>query len=245
MAKKFERAIIVGASSGIGAEAARQLAAQGCKVALVARREAEMRTIAETLATPALVFPHDVRSYDEVPALFQQICRELGGLDLFIYTAGVLPRQEADEYDFAQNKRTIETNVLGLMAWGDEAAQRFAAEGGGSLVGISSVAADRGRRGALAYAASKAATDAYLESLRNRVGRSGVRVVTIKPGPVETPMTAGMGKMPFMIAPEAAARRTLTAAAGGPLVVYVPFIWRPIMAALCAIPSAVFRRMNI
>lgn len=234
---------MVGASSGIGAEVARQLAAAGCRVALVARREVELRAVNESLATPGLIFSHDVRCYEEVPALFQEICRELGGLDAIFYAAGVMPRQSADEYAFAADKLTMETNVLGLMAWGNEAAQRFKAAGDGVIIGISSVAADRGRRGALSYAASKAATDTYLESLRNRVGRHGVRVVTIKPGPVDTPMTAGL-KMPLMISPDVAARRTIAAAHGGATTVYVPFIWRPIMAIIRAIPSFIFQKMN-
>lgn len=244
MAKTFKQAIVVGASSGIGAEIARQLAATGCRVGLVARREEELHALNRSLATPGKVFIHDVRQYDEVPALFQQICRELGGLDAVFYTAGILPRQEPEEFDFALDKLTVEVNVLGLMAWGHEAAQRFKTQGEGAIIAISSVAADRGRRGMLSYAASKAATDTYMESLRNRVGRYGVRVVTIKPGPVDTPMIAGMPSMPFMISAGVAAQRTITAAQHGATTVYVPFIWRPIMGIIRLIPSFLFQKLN-
>lgn len=251
-ASAWQTAIIVGASSGMGAALARQLGAQGCRVALVARREETLRQIAgeingETGETRALVYVHDVRRYDEAPALFQQICRDLGGLDLIIYASGVMSRPSEDEYDFDRDRETIEVNVLGAMAWLNEAAQRFKAAGDGTLVGISSVAGERGRRGFPAYSASKAALTTYLEGLRNRVGRFGVAVVTIKPGPVDTPMTQGSRgqKLPLLISADEAARQILTAARHRAHTAYVPGTWGPIMTVVKAIPSFVFRKMNL
>jgi NAD(P)-dependent dehydrogenase (short-subunit alcohol dehydrogenase family) len=253
MAFPFERALIVGASSGMGAELARQLAAQGCRVGLVARRQTELTALADTIQARsqpgsyqrAWTYAHDVTCYEEAPALFQEICRDLGGLDLFIYAAGVMPRVTPEEYSFDKDRAMIEVNVLGAIAWCNEAARRFEAAGAGTLVGISSVAGDRGRRGQPVYCASKAALDTYLEGLRNRVGRAGVRVVTIKPGPVDTPMTKGLDKLPMLISPDEAAREILRAAEYGTRVAYVPGKWRPIMAILRAIPSPVFQKLNV
>jgi decaprenylphospho-beta-D-erythro-pentofuranosid-2-ulose 2-reductase len=260
MSQWFQRTIIVGASSGMGEELARQLAARGSRVALVARRADELaRLAAEINEAPtasssstdstdfprALTYPHDVRSYDDVPALFQTICRDLGGLDLIIYAAGVMPRILPDEYDFEKDRAMMEVNVLGAAAWLNAAARRFQAAGGGTIVGISSVAGDRGRRGQPVYCASKAALDTYLESLRNRLGQYGVRVVTIKPGPVATPMTRDLGKLPLLINAPDAARQILTAAARGRRVAYIPWKWRPIMAIIRAIPSPLFQKLNI
>jgi decaprenylphospho-beta-D-erythro-pentofuranosid-2-ulose 2-reductase len=253
--QRFQRAIIVGASSGMGAELARQLAAQGSYVALVARRADELTRLAAEIieAFPvtsgdgprALTYPHDVRCYGEVPALFQTVCRDLGGLDLIIYAAGVMPRLLHDEYDFEKDRAMIEVNVLGAIAWLNEAAQRFQAAGAGTIVGISSVAGERGRRGQPVYCTSKAALNTYLESLRNRLGRYGVRVVTIKPGPVDTPMTRGLDKLPLLIPAEDAARQILRAATNGTRTAYIPWKWRPIMAVIRGIPSALFQKMNI
>jgi NAD(P)-dependent dehydrogenase (short-subunit alcohol dehydrogenase family) len=250
MAQAFRHAVIVGASSGMGAEMARQLAAQGCRVALVARRESELRALAAEINGAraeqcALAFEHDVRCYAEIPALFQSICRELGGLDLFIYAAGVMPRVAEDEYSFDKDRAMIEVNLLGAIAWINEAANRFQAAKHGTIVGISSVAGDRGRRGQPVYCTSKAALDTYLEAVRNRVGRTGVRVVTIKPGPVDTPMTKGLDKLPLLIPVEEAAQQILAAAARGSRTAYVPAKWRPIMAVIRSIPSPIFQKLNV
>jgi NAD(P)-dependent dehydrogenase (short-subunit alcohol dehydrogenase family) len=247
MGTQWQRALIVGASSGMGAELARQLAREGCQVALVARRAEELNRLAEeinTTASAARVYVQDVRQYACVPGLFQQIARELGGLDLVIYAAGVMPRIALDEYDFEKDRLTVETNFLAAIAWLNEAAQRFERAGAGTIVGISSVAGDRGRRGYPVYGASKAALNAYLEALRNRVGRRGVRVVTVKPGPVDTPMTQGLDKLPMLIPVEKAAAAILAAARGGPETVYVPGAWRPIMWVMRSVPSFLFKKIG-
>src|SRR5579883_2385482 len=182
MTSPFQRALIVGASSGMGAEIARQLAARGCRVALVARRAAELDALVAEIDGDAAAgepraraYVHDVHCYAEVPALFQNVCRDLGGLDAIFYAAGVMPRVADNEYAFDKDRAMVEVNLLGAIAWLNEAAQRFQAAGAGTIVGISSVSGDRGRRGQPVYCASKAALDAYLEALRNRVGRAGVK----------------------------------------------------------------------
>lgn len=232
----WKRAVIVGASSGIGEALARQLLDAGVKVACVSRRG--------TAPDGAMSVAHDVKDVDAVPALFEKLCAELGGLDLIVYASGVMPRLQNDEYDMDKDAETIAVNITGAVAWLNEAARRFGKAGGGTIVGISSVAGERGRRGMPVYGASKAFLNTYLESLRNRVGRRGVHVVTIKPGPIETPMTTGL-KMPFMIPAEQAAREILDAARDGQREAFVPAKWKPIMTVIRAIPSAIFRRLNI
>ena len=247
----WRHAIVVGASSGIGAAVAHELATAGCRTALVARRPAELdavvRTIADATGDPqrALAFPHDVTHEAEVPALVQRIAHALGGLDLLVYAAGIMPRIGDDEWDVAKDRAIVETNVVGAMAWINVVAERFGRGGAGTIIGISSVAGDRGRRGNPAYHASKAALDTYLESVRNRIARTGARVVTVKPGPVDTPMTKGMDKLPLVVSAEAAARELLAGAARGVQTVYVPGKWRPIMFVIRHIPSFVFRRLDI
>ena len=106
------------------------------------------------------------------------------------------------------------------------------------------MAGDRGRRGNPVYGATKAALNAYLESLRNRIERRGAFVVTVKPGPVDTPMTQGL-KMPGMISAEQAAAEILLAAKDKVRVAYVPGKWKPIMAVIRAIPAPIFKWLNI
>jgi NAD(P)-dependent dehydrogenase (short-subunit alcohol dehydrogenase family) len=156
-----------------------------------------------------------------------------------------MPRIADNEYSFDKDRLMFEVNTLGAIAWLNEAAQRFERAGAGTIVGISSVAGDRGRRGQPAYCASKAALSTYLESLRNRVGRHGVRVVTIKPGPVDTPMTKGLDKLPMLIPAEKAAAGILAAARAGVHTAYVPGAWRPIMFVIRSIPSFLFKKLNI
>src|SRR5262249_56717095 len=116
-------------------------------------------------------------------------------------------------YGFAVDGAVVGGTLLGGMGGLDETALRFAAARAGTIVGISSVAGDRGRRGSPAYHASKAGLDAYLESLRNRLSRLGVTVVTAKPGPVDTPLSRGLPRLPLLIHADGAARRTLPCAA--------------------------------
>lgn len=248
----WKRALVIGASSGIGEELTKQLARGGCKVALVARRADELTRVAEILNAErgpgtALTYPHDVREAECVPALFQQIAHDLGGLDLVLYVSGVQPILQPDEYDYHKDEQMVEVNVLGAIAWLNEAAQRFGRAKTGTLVGISSVAGDRGRRGMPVYCASKAFLTTYLEALRNRIAHTGATVVTVKPGPVATPLTAAMDqkKLPFLITAEKAATLILEGAKARRNVLYVPGKWRPVMFIIRSIPSWLFRRLNI
>ena len=245
----WNRAIIVGASSGIGEALARALAADGCRVALVARREDKLRALAAELDTQAgesvaRYYVHDVTDSRSVAALFAIITHELGGLDLIVYAAGIMPPVGSEEYDIGKDEGIVAANFTGAVAWLNEAARRFETDKRGTIVGISSVAGDRGRRGNPVYGATKAALNAYLESLRNRIERKGAFVVTIKPGPVRTPMTEGL-KMPGMIEADQAAAEILLAAKNKMRVAYVPAKWRPIMAVIRAVPAPIFKWLNI
>jgi decaprenylphospho-beta-D-erythro-pentofuranosid-2-ulose 2-reductase len=156
-----------------------------------------------------------------------------------------MPRIAPDEYSAATDAEIVAVNLVGAMAWLNEAAVRFAAAGGGTIVGISSVAGDRGRRGYPAYHASKAGLDAYLESLRNRLARRGVTVVTAKPGPVDTPMSRGLPRLPLLVDADVAARRILAVARRRARVAYVPPTWRPIMFVVRSVPGWLFEHLDI
>jgi len=150
-----------------------------------------------------------------------------------------------EEYDTAKDRKMIEVNLLGAMAWLNPAAERFARLERGTIVGIGSVAGDRGRAGNPGYCTSKAAFHAYLEALRNRVAQLGVRVVTIKPGFVDTAMTRGKEGLFWLISADQAAEIILAKARRGVVVAYVPARWRLVMTIIRSIPSFIFSRLGI
>lgn len=245
-----KRALLVGASSGIGAALARLLASEGYSVALLAPRQELLETLCEEInrqsgGVRALAYTHDVRDYDSVPGLLTRIISDLGGLDLLVYVAGLNLPPGLEHLNFESDRRMMEVNVLGAMAWMTPAAALFKSQGRGQIAGISSVAGDRGRVGNPGYNASKAALSTYLEALRNRLSRHGVHVLTIKPGFVKTAMLkSAQGATPFAIEPEQAAADIYKALRRRSQLVYTPGRWRWLMLIIQHIPSFLFRRMS-
>ncbi len=244
-----KRAILVGASSGIGAALARKLAAEGYFLALLARREEALKALCAEInqtsgKTLATYYVHDVADFNNVPALFQRIGADLGGLDLFIFNSGILLPVKPDEFNFEKDLQMMTVNTLGAMAWLNPAAALFQGAKSGMIVGIGSVAGDRGRIGAPAYNTSKAALHTYLEALRNRLTRHGVAVLTVKPGFVNTDMIKASPRTFMVISPEQAAEGIWKAIRARKQTVYVPAQWGLLMHIIKHIPSVIFRRMS-
>ncbi len=243
----LQKIVIVGASSGIGRALALELAGPDRKLGLVARRATELADVAAEVRRKgghAEVEVCDAADVTAAEAAWRALADRLGGVDALVYAAGVMPDVGPDEFNTAKDAQMIAVNVLGAIAWLNCAARDFQAAGRGVICGIGSVAGDRGRRPGPVYGASKAALHTYLESLRNRLWLHGVRVVTVKPGPVDTPMTHGRGPMPLMVAASVAAQRIAASLEGGPEVVYVAWQWRYIMLILQHIPTILFRRFS-
>ncbi|HEX6507673.1 MAG TPA: SDR family NAD(P)-dependent oxidoreductase [Chloroflexota bacterium] len=247
----WNRAIVVGASSGIGEELARQLARGGSRVALVGRRAESLEAICNTINAEvgedhAIACAFDVRDVERTGVAFQQLTTTLGGLDLVIYAAGIMPRVGPHEFPTEADRATIDTNLTGAVAWLNEAALRFSRAGDGIIVGISSVAGDRGRRGNPVYGATKAGLETYLESLRNRLAVRGVKIVTVKAGYVQTALLEGLKLPQFLpaISAEDAARQILDAAKAGKRVAYVPEWWRWVMLLVRSIPAPIMERLS-
>lgn len=242
-----ETCIVVGASSGIGAALAKRLAQDGCKVALLARRIERIEALAKEINQRAgrelaIAMRHDSSEPDSVEPAFAAVEDKLGDVAAMYYVAGVMPEVGMSEFDTGKDLLQFQVNTLGSIAWCNAAARRFLARRRGFIVGISSVAGDRGRAKRPGYCASKAGQDAHLEALRNRLWNKGVQVTTIRPGFVDTEMTAGLG-LKGAISAEAAADAIVRAARKGKGVVYVPFKWRLIMGVIKAMPSFLFKRM--
>jgi decaprenylphospho-beta-D-erythro-pentofuranosid-2-ulose 2-reductase len=240
-----KRAIVIGASSGIGRAVAEALLAGGATVAVLARRDDLLGDVGG--GDRRLVYRHDVHETGGVSALFEQIVTRMGGLDLVVYAAGMQPVVGPLEYPTSMDLDTIAVNFAGAVAWLNMAAERFSRAQEGTIVGIGSVAGDRGRRGNPVYGATKAALDTYLESLRNRLAPSGVTVLTVRPGFVDTALLRQFPVPSFVpvASPTQAAHDILAAVVARKRVVYVPGWWRYVMALIKAIPAPIFERLNV
>jgi short-subunit dehydrogenase len=195
---------IVGASSGIGAALARELAARGAHVAISARRVDDLRSVA---GDDMAIVPVDATDRNGVRAAADEVRSALGGLDVAVWCAGYWEQFDAAQWDPDVFARHIEINLLGLNHVLAAVVPTMAREGRGHLVGIASVAGYRGLAGAEAYGATKAAQINLLEGLRAALRRHGVRVTTVCPGFVRTEMTAtNEFPMPFLIDVDEAAR---------------------------------------
>jgi len=244
------RAIVVGASSGIGAALVQELVSHDYRVAALARRQPKLQQVCDEANQSATVghataYEHDVTDTESIAPLFQHIVQELGGLDLIIYVAGIQPSIAPNEFSFEKDRAMVEVNQLGAIAWLNEAAMRFGRTGRGQIVGVSSISGDRGRAAFPGYHTSKGALTIYLESLRNRLSRRGVSVTTIKPGFVDTPLLANAEKTMWVVSPAQAAQQIREAIEGRKQVAYIPARWRWVMLIIRHIPSFFFRRMNM
>ena len=243
------RAIIIGSSKGLGAAMARRLAREGYSLALTGRDVDLLNKICTEINQAsgeirAMPYIHDVRTYDQVPDLLQKMVSDLGGLDLFIYNAGVLLPTTPVTYEFEKDRQTMEVNALGAIAWFNAVAPIFQALHSGQMVGISSVASDRGRVGNPAYNASKAALTTYLEALRNRLTRHGVHVLTVKPGFMDTEMLKSSPRTFWVVSPEKAADDIWKALRTRKQTIYTFGRWGVIMLIIRHIPSVIFRRLS-
>lgn len=246
-----KRAILVGASGGIGSALAHKLADNGYSLALFSRDADAMQKVCNEInvksgETRALAFPHDVTQYETIPASLRKAIADLGGLDTFVYVAGYIYFPQLNEFNFEQDRRMVEVNLLGAMAWMDEVAALFQAAKGGQIVGVSSVAGDRGRIGNPGYNTSKSGFTTYLEALRNRLTRHGVNVITVKPGMVKTEMLAlpNAPRPVLAVTAEKVADDIYKAILKRKQVVYTASIWMWVMMVIKHVPSAVFRRLN-
>jgi short-subunit dehydrogenase len=242
------RVLIVGATSAIATEVARAYAERGASLLLAGRNPERLAAVAEDLSVrgaagvEAVVL--DVLDRDRHAGLVERAFAS-GGLDIALVAHGVLPDQRQCEESPGVAVRSLEVNFTSAVAILTLLANRFEAQGHGTIAVISSVAGDRGRQSNYVYGASKAGLTAFLQGLRNRLHRHGVSVLTLKPGPVDTPMTAGMAKTPLFIAPRRAGRAIFRAIEARRDAAYIPWFWRPIMALITSLPEFVFKRLRL
>lgn len=215
MAAPYRTVAITGASSGIGYEMAKQFAAMGCQVGLMARREGPVQELAEKIEADggrAVAVATDVTKREDVVAAFASIREELGPIDLVVANAGTGFPVKAENFDAEKAAWLYMVNVIGVLNCLEAALPEMIRARRGHIVGISSLAAYRSFPESHVYCASKAALNAQLEGLRAEVWRFGVHVTTICPGFIRTPLTdKNEFKMPFLLEPEDAVERMIRA----------------------------------
>ena len=244
--------LVAGASSGLARALAEALAARGHGLVLAARDADEAGRTAADLALrfgiPSAALAFDARDAAATAGLVPRAEAALaGGLAGVVVAFAAMPSQEEVEADPAAGLGMIDVNVRSTAALLEAAAALLAARPGSFLCAFSSVAGDRGRRKNYAYGATKAALSAAMEGLGSRLSPRGVRVLCVKPGPADTAMSWGVVKpaSPLVARPQTVARDVLRALEKGRPVVYTPWIWRPVMAVLRALPAPLFRRLPI
>lgn len=242
----MRRVLIVGATSAIAEATERRLAAAGARLFLVARNADKLSAIADDLrlrgAAQVETYAMDATDYDRHATAVEAAEKALGGLDTALIAHGSLPDQKACEAAFDLTRREIETNALSVISLLTHLANRFEQQRHGTIAVISSVAGDRGRQSNYVYGTAKGAVTLFLQGLRNRLHRAGVQVITIKPGFVDTPMTAAFAKGALWASPDVVAKAIVSAIEKGKDVVYTPWFWRPIMGLIRLIPEFLFKR---
>lgn len=241
------KVFITGASSGIGAALARHYAAAGATLGLAARRPEALAELATALPGQHATYPLDVSDAPALAAAAADFIARCGAPDIVIANAGVSvgTLSECPE-DLVAFRRVMDTNVYGMAATFAPFIAAMQATRGADrrLVGIASVAGIRGLPGAEAYSASKAAAIAYLESLRLEMRTSGIKVVTIAPGYIATPMTdINPYPMPFLLPPEEAARRFARVIARGSSYAVVPWQMGVVAKVLRLLPNWLYDRL--
>ncbi len=238
------RVWITGASSGLGAALAHYYDAQGATLGLVARREAPMRALAAQLKSSPFIYLLDVTDAAALAAASRAFMAQVGVPHIVIANAGISVGTLTEEVDdLAAFARIFAVNVQGVVNTFHPFVEPMRERRNGRLVGIGSVAGVRGLPGAGAYSASKAAVTTYLESLRIELRGSGVKVVTVAPGFIDTPMTAvNEYAMPFMLSADVAARRIARAIERGSSYVVVPWQMGVVGKLMRMLPDGVYDR---
>jgi decaprenylphospho-beta-D-erythro-pentofuranosid-2-ulose 2-reductase len=244
-----KKVLIVGAGSAIAESTARLFAQRGDSVFLVGRKAAVLESICADLkvrgAGSVGSFVMDANDFSAHETMLTNAEAALGGLDVVLVAHGTLSDQKKCESSTELTVHEIMTNGVSVAALLTPVAARFEQKKAGTIVVISSVAGDRGRQSNYVYGSAKALVTAFTSGLRQRLYKSGVAVITIKPGFVDTPMTAAFPKGPLWAKPQQVAAGILSAVDRKATVRYLPGFWRLIMLVIRSVPESIFRRVSL
>lgn len=245
----MKRVLIIGATSEIAKHCARIWATRGCKLYLVARDEQRLQTISADCkvrgASQIAKCRLDLNEIEKHSALLEKADDVLGGIDIVLIAHGTLSNQNECELSVEKTIIELQTNALSTVSLLTLIANRFEARRSGVICVISSVAGDRGRASNYVYGSAKAMVTAFASGLRQRLNKSNVAVVTIKPGFVDTPMTSGLKKGILWAKPNSVAVKIVRAIENQKTEVYVPFFWMFIMTVIKSIPNKIFKLVSM
>lgn len=242
----IKKMAILGASSGLAQAVARLLAEQGHELTLVARNESKLAQVTDDLQTRGAKTQSIVCDFDDLDG-HAALVEQLSNCDEVYCFFGTLPDQEACEQDWEQTQQALHTNFISVVSILNRLANIFEQRRSGNLVVVSSVAGDRGRKSNYIYGAAKGALSTYCAGLRNRLAGAGVHVLTVKPGFIDTPMTAHLEKKPapLWVGPDRVGADIVRAAQKRKNELYSPWFWRYILLIIRHIPEFIFKRLSL
>ncbi|MFZ1985359.1 MAG: SDR family oxidoreductase [Desulfatitalea sp.] len=246
----MKRIVIIGATSAIANACARIWAEEYAAFFLVGRDAEKLCQISDDLMARGASSVHqyvlDLNRFDEHAAMLEACFATFGQVDLVLIAHGTLPDQKACEQDLNLALREFSSNGLSVIALLTLLANRMEAQRFGTIAVISSVAGDRGRASNYLYGTAKAAVSTFCEGLRARLFKVGVRVLTIKPGFVNTPMTKDLRLPALLVAPPGRVSKEIQSAIKkGKDTIYTPWFWCLIMGLIRFLPTALFKRMRL
>ena len=245
----MKKILIIGATSVIAEAIAKLYAQRGDSLYLVARNEQRLEAIAQDLKIRGAHSVHsrvlDVNAFNQHKQLLDEADTAMTGMDVALIAHGVLPDQKACEQSPQLTLDVLNTNAMSTISLLTLLANRFEERQQGTIAVISSVAGDRGRQSNYVYGTSKSAISTFLQGLRNRLHNSNVHILTIKPGFVDTPMTASFKKNAIWAQPETVANGIVAAIDKKQDIVYVPSFWRIIMFFIKLVPERIFKRLRL
>jgi len=240
--------VILGASSSMARALVKRLAERGAALVLAGRDMDDLKATAADAEARGAPFAEpmavDVRDAATFAPVLERLAREDGALCAAVFV-GSMPPQEVIDADPSMIAGVVTDSHAGPATFLQMLAPMIEERGMGTVVGVSSVAGDRGRIGNYVYGSAKAGFTTYLSGLRNRLARSGVHVVTVKPGMIDTAMTWEMDKLMFPVGPDKVAADILRAVEKKRNVIYTPWIWLWVMLVIRHIPEFIFKKMSI
>jgi decaprenylphospho-beta-D-erythro-pentofuranosid-2-ulose 2-reductase len=245
----MKKIIVIGATSTIAEATCRLFAAEGDMLYLVGRNEVSLKEISEDLklrgANAIKYQVQDLNTISKHNEIFDKANHFMGGIDLIFIAHGTLPDQTGCEKSVEKTINEFNTNAISVISLLTHASNIFEAYSKGMIVVISSVAGDRGRKSNYIYGSAKGSVSIFLEGLRGRLDKNGVRVITIKPGFVDTNMTKGLNKNFLWSSPDKVARGIKGAIDNKKDVVYLPGYWKYIMYIIKLIPGFIFKKLSL
>ncbi|MEL6321031.1 MAG: SDR family oxidoreductase [Cyanobacteria bacterium J06626_14] len=246
---KKQGVLIIGATSSIARALAHRLAQQGASLHLAARDQSEIERIVNDLAiryqVPVSWSLFEADAYAFHQDLIDKAADCMGQLDGIFVSMGELGDQERAQVDVKHACNIIQSNYTGVVSVLSHGANFLEQQGHGFIVGLSSVAGDRGRQSNYVYGSAKGALSLFLQGLRNRLAKSSIHVMTVKPGFVDTKMTFGKSGMFLVASPDQVALGILQALRRRKNVVYVPWFWFGIMSIIRSIPEVLFKKLKL